>query len=129
MDDLVMLSDYKSFLFDSLNQMNKILTTTLKLEFNNKTQIFPIKNGVDFLGFHFYLTETGKVIRKLRRSSKIRFKNRLKQLQYDYSNNKIKTEDINRSLASYKGHLQHGHTFKLRKHILSNLKFIKSFKN
>ena len=29
-----------------------------------KTQIFPISQGVDFLGFHFYLTDTGKVIKK-----------------------------------------------------------------
>ena len=34
-----------------------------------KTQIFPISQGVDFLGFHFYLTDTGKVIKRLRTSN------------------------------------------------------------
>ena len=43
---------------------------SLGLELNEKTQIFPIRNGIDFLGFHTYLTESGKVIRKLRHSSK-----------------------------------------------------------
>ena len=35
----------------------------LNLEFNEKTQITPISEGVDFLGFRFYLTDPGKVIR------------------------------------------------------------------
>ena len=34
-----------------------------------KTKIFPISQGVDFLGFHFYLTDTGKVIKRLRISN------------------------------------------------------------
>lgn len=127
MDDLVLLSDDKDFLRECLYQMNELLINALKLEFNDKTQIFPIKNGVDFLGFHFYLSESGKVIKKLRRSSKMRFKNRLKELQRDYSTGKIDCADINRSLASYKGHLQHGHTYRLRSHVLSNLKFVRSY--
>ena len=28
---------------------------SLGLELNEKTQIFPIRNGIDFLGFHTYL--------------------------------------------------------------------------
>lgn len=36
------------------------------LELNQKTQISPLKNGVPFLGMHFYLTDTGKVIKQLR---------------------------------------------------------------
>ena len=32
-----------------------------RLEFNQKTQIFPISQGADFLGFHYYLTDTWKL--------------------------------------------------------------------
>lgn len=39
----------------------------LCLELNEKTGIFPLKNGIDFLSFHTYLTESGKVVQKLRR--------------------------------------------------------------
>jgi len=39
------------------------------LELNKKTQISPLKNGVPFLGMHLYLTDTGKVIRRLRPSN------------------------------------------------------------
>lgn len=54
-----------------------------KLELNAKTQIFPIAEGVDFLGFRFYLTDTGKVIKRLRTSNKRRWKRRLKKFKED----------------------------------------------
>ena len=41
----------------------------LDLELNNKTAIFPLKNGIDFLGFHTYLTDSGKVVMNLRRAN------------------------------------------------------------
>lgn len=53
----------------------------LKVELNAKTQIGKVKNGIDFLGFRLILTETGKVIKKLRGSSKRRIKRHLKNLK------------------------------------------------
>ena len=125
MDDLILLSDDKELLAECLKRIKIIVDNHLKLEFNDKTQIFPVRNGVDFLGFHFYLTDFGKVIKKLRRYSKVRFKNRLKQLQHEIKTGKVHLKDINMSLASYHGHLNHGHTYKLRTHVFSNIKFSK----
>ena len=96
------------------------------LEFNSKTQIFPISQGVDFLGFHFYLTDTGKVIKRLRTSNKRRFKRRMKRFQKQYREGRITFDEITQSVRSYNGHLKHGHTWKLRKHIYSNTIFTKS---
>ena len=42
----------------------------LGYELNEKTEIYPLRHGIDFCGFRVYLTRTGKVIRKLRTSSK-----------------------------------------------------------
>lgn len=86
----------------------------LKLEFNQKTQIFPLSEGVDYLGWHFYLTDTGKVVRKRRRSNKNRFKRRLRSFRKKYEKGEIELEAIRRSLASYRGHLKHGHPWKLQ---------------
>jgi hypothetical protein len=61
----------------------------------------------------FYLTDTGKVIRRLRTSNKRRFKRRLKTFQKKYRNGEMELADIQRSLASYRGHLKHGHTYRL----------------
>ena len=51
-------------------QMKKFINDKLKLEFNEKTQIFPLRNGVEYLGFHFYLTDSGKVIRSVKQQTK-----------------------------------------------------------
>lgn len=120
MDDFVLIHNSKNYLRYCKDKIEDVLNKQLKLDFNDKTQIFPIRNGVDYLGFHFYLTDTGKVIRKLRNSSKKRFKRRLKTLQRDYKNGSKSLEDIKMSLSSYKGHLKHGHTYMLKKKIYNN---------
>lgn len=126
MDDMVLLSNDKSYLKHCLNILTNLIENNLSLSFNDKTQIFPMQNGVDFLGFHFYLTSTGKVIRKLRNSSKIRMKKKIKNLQLKYYNGKIEIDSINTVLASYKGHLKYGHTYRLRKNFFSKLVFTRS---
>lgn len=90
----------------------------LRLEFNQKTQIIPISEGVDFLGFRFYLTDTGKVIRRLRTSNKRRWKRRLKKYKEEYRVGNKSLEEIGRSVASYNGHLANGHTWKFRKKVM-----------
>lgn len=123
MDDMILLCDDREYLKDCLAQMITLVRDDLKLEFNQKTQMFPIKNGVDFLEFHFYLSESGKVIRKLRRSSKVNFKNKIKKLQHEYKICEIEIEDINMSLSGYYGHLKNGHNYKLRSAVLSKAAF------
>lgn len=117
MDDLILLHEDKEYLKACLSEIQAYAKEKLKLEFNEKTQVFPISEGVDYLGWHFYLTNTGKVIRKLRSSNKRRFKRRLKSFQERYRSGEVEFAAIKRSLASYNGHLKHGHTWKLRKKI------------
>lgn len=118
MDDLVLLHPDKAHLKACLAEITQVARDFLKLEFNEKTQIFPVSEGVDYLGWRFYLTDTGKVIRRLRTGNKRRFKRRLKAFQEKYRNGEIELEDIRRSLASYSGHLKHGHTYKLKAKVL-----------
>lgn len=62
MDDMILIHPSKEYLQECLARMREHLEGELKLAFNEKTQIHAIRQGVDYLGFHFYLTETGKVI-------------------------------------------------------------------
>ena len=71
MDDGIMIHESKEYLNEVKKEMH-IMADKLKIKFNAKTQIFPISEGVDFLGFRFYLTDTGKVIKRLRTSNKKR---------------------------------------------------------
>lgn len=114
MDDLVLLHQDKERLKECLEEIRQTAKELLKLEFNEKTQIFPVSEGVDYLGWHFYLTDSGKVIRRLRTGSKRRFKRRLKIYKNRYRAGQMELEEIQRSLASYRGHLKHGHTYRLQ---------------
>ena len=128
MDDGIMVHESKEYLKEVLTQMRK-KAKELHLEFNEKTQILPISEGVDFLGFRFYLTDTGKVIRRLRTSNKRRWKRRLKKYKEEYRAGNKSLEDITRSVASYRGHLAHGHTYKLQKKVMGSFVLTHAPKN
>ena len=65
MDDFFLIHPDKEYLQYCLTEIQAFMAS-LGLELNEKTQIFPLRHGMDFLGFHTYLTDSGKVIRKLR---------------------------------------------------------------
>lgn len=116
----------KEHLKACLAEIREFAAERLKLEFNEKTQIFPVSEGVDYLGWRFYLTDTGKVIRRLRTSNKRRFKRRLRAFKERYRTREMDFEAIKRSLASYVGHLRHGHTWKLKAKIYGNFVLTKA---
>lgn len=113
MDDFVLILPTKKEAKQCLITIEQYLWEHLRLETNQKTQIFPIKNGVDFLGFHTYVSGTGKVIRKLRRNSKQRMRRKLKKFKEFYLTGEMSAKDIERSFQSWKGHAQHGNCYRL----------------
>lgn len=125
MDDCILIHEDKEYLKWCLRKMEECIEDELLLEFNEKTQIFPIKNGVDFLGFHFYMTDTGKVIRKVRQSTKKKYKKRMKKMRDDYNAGLIEYEDIQKVLPGFNGHLKRGHTYRLKKAVLNDFILIK----
>jgi retron-type reverse transcriptase len=80
MDDFILLHPDKDYLRKCLMAIRELCKNELKLDLNEKTQIFPLRNGVDYLGWHFYLSDSGKVIRKLRTSNKRSLKKRIKKI-------------------------------------------------
>ena len=123
MDDMIIICKSKEKLRCVLEKMTQLVESELKLKFNQKTQIFPIKNGVDFLGFHLYMTETGKIIRKLRNSSKKRFKKRMKKLCEQINNGEKTMDDLKKVLPGFNGHMKRGDTWNFRKSVLSGMLF------
>lgn len=113
MDDWVAIVRTKEEAKQILDAMIKFLDVELHLKTNKKTQILPLKNGVDFLGFHMYLTESGKVVRKIRTSSKKAMKRKLKSFKKKYKEGLISEEEIERSYTSWKGHARHGNCYGL----------------
>jgi len=122
MDDFVLIHESKEYLKACLAEI-KELVESLGLTLNPKTQIFPVRNGVDYLGFHIYLTETGKIVRKLRQNSKKAMKRRLAAMKIQYTKGEIEYAEVKRRLNSWIGHAKHGHTYHLRTHILKDAVF------
>ena len=78
MDDFYLIHEDKAYLQYCRREIERYVAR-LGLKLNNKTNIFPLRNGIDFLGFHSYLTDSGKVIRKVRRASKSNEQRKLKK--------------------------------------------------
>ena len=123
-DDFVLIHESKAYLQECLKRIREHLDY-LGLELNNKTQIFPLRNGVSYLGFYTYLTENGKVIRNIHDSSKKRMKRKIRAFKQKYAKGEISFTDIKRSLQSWLSHASHGHTNGLRKKIISKCVFTK----
>ena len=93
----------------------------LKLELNGKTAIFPLKNGINFLGFHTYLDSGGGVIMKLRRDSIDRMKARIRAWRVDYPAGKVSQDKILTSWRAWDAHASHGDTYTLRQKIAAQV--------
>lgn len=113
MDDGILLHHSKTYLKYCLKEITKI-TKKYKLELNEKTRINHIKNGLDFLGFRFYL-KNNKVVIKVRNSTKKRFKRKSAKYNKMLYNKTITRKEYNQYISSYMGHLNMGNTFNLIK--------------
>ncbi len=91
----------------------------LGLDFNSKTQIFPISHGVEYLGWRFSLSPTGRVIRRLKKHSKTRWQHRLRKLRRDFSLDRIGIDLILRLIGSYRNHMCYGNTWRLYNRTMS----------
>lgn len=111
-DDFYLIHEDKKYLTYCLSVIRDYLAK-YGLELNQKTQIFPIKNGIDFLGFHTYITDSGKVISKIRKSSKENMKRKLRKYARDYANGVSDMKHIRASYGSWRVHASHGNTHHL----------------
>lgn len=123
MDDFVIIGPDKRNLQILLAEIRKELDK-IHLELNDKTAIFPIRNGVDFLGYHHYLTESGAVIQKLRKSAVKREKRKIKQWKYLYENHEITAEQIMASFQAWDAYASFGDTYQLRRSLADKVEEI-----
>ncbi len=125
MDDMVLIHHDREYLKKVLAELRRYASETLKLEFNRKTQITPLSQGVEYLGFRFYLGNNGKVVRRLRGSAKKRLKSNLKRIKKLYARGAMDLDDVICRMRSYKAHLEHGHTYNLRKNAFAKAVFVR----
>ncbi len=112
MDDFYLIAEDKEYLEKCLAEIRAYLAE-LRLTLNGKTEIVPIRQGVRFLGFHSYLTENGKVIRKLTGDNKRQIKRRLRKYAKLVRDGRMTREKFDEKYASWKNHALHGNCHKL----------------
>ena len=114
MDDFYLMHHSKGDLKYCLEVITEFLET-LDLKLNGKTQIFPFKNGVSYLGFHTYITDKGNVIRKLKNQNKRNAQKKFLRMAKMVANGKLPLQKFNASYNAWKNHISHGNCYKLGK--------------
>ena len=110
MDDIIIITNNKDNAKKCLDVINENVNKK-NLTLNYKSQIIKTKNGINFLGYHFYYTGSGKIIQKIKKENKKRLIKKVKH--------KIKIKDSllnkNFSLNSYKGFIKRGNYYLYKK--------------
>lgn len=114
MDDFWLIHPSKEYLKYCLEVIRTYLES-LNLTLNGKTQIFPFKSGVSYLGFHTYVTEDGKVIRKLSNQKKRNAQRKYTKMAKLVAEGKLPMETLDTSYTAHRAHRSHGNCYRLGK--------------
>lgn len=124
MDDGYLIHPSKDFLRECLRDI-KAICDELHLNLNlKKTQIVRLSHGFTWLKTKFYLTATGKVVRKISRTSITRMRRRLKKLKKLFSAGRITYRDAFNALQSWRSHARRfdaWHTIKNTEYLFNRL--------
>lgn len=112
MDDFYLIHPSKEYLKYCLEVITEYLAT-LDLSLNGKTQIFPFKNGVNYLGFHTYVTPSGKVIRKLKNQNKRNAQKKYRRMAKLVTEGKIPMDKFQTSYTAWRAHALKGNCYRL----------------
>ena len=102
MDDVIIVHNSKKHLENVKREIAAFLADRLHLQLNNKTCIRPVYMGAEFVGFRVWSTHV-----KLRKKTAKKMVKRLKFVFSAYRMGEIDREKMERTVASYRGILQH----------------------
>ena len=120
MDDFVAVHEDKEFLKKALREIEKCVAK-LGLKLNTKTQIFPLKNGVTYLGFRYFATDTGKIVKTVKKPTKRRFRWRARLLKKAYKEGYIDKARVKMTMSAIHGHLCHSSNVKFERELKKRL--------
>jgi len=113
MDDFLLLHHDKTYLKHCRQEIEHYLDD-LGLRLNEKkTQIFLLKQGINYLGFKFRLTNTGKVLMLLSKENVKKRKRKLRKYKRLVDEGRMTREKANQCYESWKAHAKKGNSYKL----------------
>jgi len=82
---------------------------------NERTRLFPARQGIDFLGYRIWRTH-----RLLRKRSVRDMRRKLRAFERQYARGDGSLGHINASIQSWIGHAQHANTYNLRRRMFAD---------
>jgi RNA-directed DNA polymerase len=116
MDDFCILHEDKGYLHELAHTIERYLFETRMLRLNPKTSVFPLDQGIDFLGYRTWTDH-----KLLRRRSVKRMRRKLKVMVQNYRAGLLARAKIDETVKSWVAHAMHADTYRLRKHILGDV--------
>jgi len=119
-DDCVIMAQEKPFLKAARLACESYLSKLRLKIHEQKSQIFPVAQGTDFLGYRIFPTH-----RLIRKSNVKRFKRRLRKMQKSYRTGRITPVEIQQRIQSWLGHARWANSYFLRRELFRQYKFMK----
>jgi retron-type reverse transcriptase len=117
-DDFLVFSDDKQHLAEVRNQVKDFLAG-LRLRLHPaKSVIFPVGQGIRFLGYRVFPTH-----RLLAKENVRRFRRRLRKMQGQYARHEISLAHARQRVMSWIGHARQADTFRLRRRLFQEHPF------
>jgi retron-type reverse transcriptase len=117
-DDFLLFSDDKAQLHRWKEEIMAFLGGLRLALHVRKSVVFPVSEGIDFLGYRVFAAR-----RRMRRTTVRRFTRRLRSLQEGHRGGRIPIQQVSQSIQSWVAHCRHAQTFRLRRAILSQMPF------
>lgn len=113
MDDFILIHEDKEYLEKCLDEIAKQLAP-LGFELHpKKTRIYPLADGIKFLGFIYRLTETGKVVRTVLPKNVKDYRRKLRRLVNLAKKGRLSREKVDECYRSWRAHAERGDSTKL----------------
>lgn len=110
-DDFWIIDSDKERLKENVEKIKNFIGT-LKLNLNSKSQMMPFKNGIKFVGFHFYV-RGGKMEIRLDNGKKRAYRRKFNRMIKRVSNNELTVEQLLKSYYSWKAHASNATSYKI----------------
>lgn len=105
-DDFYLIHESKEYL-KYCEYCIKEYLDTLELTLNPKSQIIPFKNGISFMGFHFYMQNSGEVEIRLDNGKKREYRRKFNKLYKKVLSGEKELSVLEDSYRSWKNHAQY----------------------
>jgi hypothetical protein len=117
-DDFLLFSDDKAELHRWKEEIMTFLEGLRLTLHERKSVVFPVSEGIDFLGYRVFPT-----FRRMRRVTVRRFSRRLRHLRDAYRAGSITIQQVSQSVQSWAAHCRYAQSYRLRRAIFSRMSF------